>query len=79
MFDPIAKDFAYKDQNRGSGGGIMDTTAEGFAKSSKPELINSLTIAKGGPEELKSQLYRALITMRFREKRSFYRLSKQIC
>jgi four helix bundle protein len=56
--DPIAKDFRYKDQIRGSCGSIMDNIAEGFGRGSKLEFINSLTIAKGEAEELKLQLYR---------------------
>jgi four helix bundle protein len=56
--DPIAKDFRYKDQIRGSCGSIMDNIAEGFGRGSKLEFINALTIAKGEAEELKSQLYR---------------------
>ena len=58
--DPIVKDFRYKDQTRGSCGSIMDNIAEGFGRGSKLEFINSLTIAKGEAEELKSQLYRGL-------------------
>jgi four helix bundle protein len=58
--DPIAKDFRYKDQVRGSCGSVMDNIAEGFGRGSKLEFINSLTIAKGEAEELKSQLYRGL-------------------
>ena len=38
----------------------MDNIAEGFGRGSKLEFINSLTIAKGEAEELKSQLYRGL-------------------
>ena len=57
---PIAKDFRYKDQIRGSCGSVMDNIAEGFGRGSKLEFINSLTIAKGEAEELKSQLYRGL-------------------
>src|SRR5688572_14608819 len=58
--DPIAKDFRYKDQLRGTCGSIMDNIAEGFERGSKLEFINSLTIAKGEAGELKSQLYRGL-------------------
>jgi len=58
--DPIAKDFRYKDQLRGSCGSIMDNIAEGLERGSKPEFINSLTIAKGETREPKSQLYRGL-------------------
>ena len=58
--DPIAKDFRYKDQLRGSCGSIMDNIAEGFERGSKLEFINLLTIAKGEAGELKSQLYRGL-------------------
>ena len=36
----------------------MDNIAEGFGRGSKHEFVNSLTIAKGEAEELKSQLYR---------------------
>ena len=56
--EPIAKDFRYKDQLRGTCGSIMDNIAEGFGRGSKHEFINALTIAKGEAEELKSQLYR---------------------
>lgn len=58
--EPIAKDFRYKDQVRGTCGSIMDNIAEGFGRGSKLEFINCLTIAKGEVEELKSQLYRGL-------------------
>lgn len=65
--DPIAKDFRYKDQIRGSCGSVMDNIAEGFGRGSKLEFINSLTIAKGEAEELKSQLYRGLDNKYFSE------------
>lgn len=58
--EPISKDFRYKDQIRGSVASIMDNIAEGFGRGSKLEFVNSLTIAKGEGEELKSQLYRGL-------------------
>lgn len=58
--EPIAKDFRYKDQIRGTCGSIMDNIAEGFGRGSKLEFINCLTIAKGEAEELKSQIYRGL-------------------
>ena len=57
---PIAQDFRFKDQVRGSCGAIMDNIAEGFGRGSRLEFINSLSIAKGETEELKSQLYRGL-------------------
>lgn len=50
--DPIAKDFRFKDQLRGTCGSIMDNIAEGFERGSKLEFINSLTIAKGEAGEL---------------------------
>jgi four helix bundle protein len=56
--EPISTDYRYKDQLRGSCGSIMDNIAEGFGRGSKLEFINSLSIAKGEAEELKSQLYR---------------------
>jgi len=58
--EPIAKDFRFKDQIRGTCGSVMDNIAEGFGRGSKLEFINALTIAKGEAEELKSQLYRGL-------------------
>ncbi len=58
--EPIARDFRFKDQLRGSCGSIMDNIAEGFERGSKLEFINSHTIAKGEAGELKSQLYRGL-------------------
>ena len=63
--EPIAKDFRFKDQIRGSCGSIMDNIAEGFERGSKLEFINSLTIAKGEAGELKSQLYRGLDNLYF--------------
>lgn len=60
FLDPIAKDFRFKDQLRGTCGSVMDNIAEGFERGSKLEFINSLTIAKGEVGELKSQLYRGL-------------------
>ena len=38
----------------------MDNIAEGFGRGSKNEFVNSLTMAKGEAEELKSQLYRGV-------------------
>lgn len=58
--EPIASDYRIKDQLRESVGSIMDNITEGFDRSSKPEFINSLSIAKGESGELKSQLYRCL-------------------
>ena len=58
--EPIAKDFRYKDQIRGTSGSIMDNIAEGFGRGSKHEFVHSLTTAKGEAEELKSQLHRGL-------------------
>ncbi|MGZ5192258.1 MAG: four helix bundle protein [Flavisolibacter sp.] len=55
---PIASDYRFTDQIRGTCGSIMDNIAEGFGRGSRLEFINSLTIAKGETEELKSQLYR---------------------
>ena len=63
--EPIAKDFRFKDQIRGSCGSSMDKIAEGFERGSKLEFINSLTIAKGEAGELKSQLYRGLDNLYF--------------
>lgn len=65
--EPISKDFRYKDQIRGTSGAIMDNIAEGFGRGSKLEFVNSLTIAKGEAEELKSQLYRGLDVNYFSE------------
>ena len=60
FINPIAGDYRYKDQVRGSVGSVMDNIAEGFERGSKLEFINSLTIAKGEVGEYKSQLYRGL-------------------
>jgi four helix bundle protein len=38
----------------------MDNIAEGFARNSRPEFLNSLSISKGECGEVKSQLCRAL-------------------
>lgn len=58
--EPISKDFRFKDQIRGTCGFIMDNIAEGFGRGSRKEFINSLTVARGELDELKSQLYRSL-------------------
>lgn len=58
--DPIASDFRFKDQIRGSLGSIMDNIAEGFERGSKLEFINALGTSKGEVGELKSQLYRGI-------------------
>ncbi|OLY91237.1 four helix bundle protein [Cnuella takakiae] len=60
FLEPIKSDYRFKDQIRGSCGSMMDNIAEGFGRGSQYEFINSLTIAKGEAEELKSQLYRGL-------------------
>lgn len=65
--EPMAKDFRFKDQLRGTCGSIMDNLAEGFGSGSKHEFVNALTIAKGKAEELKSQLYRGLDIAYFSE------------
>ena len=65
--DPIAKDFRFKDQIRGTSGSIMNNIAEGFDRGSKHEFIHSLTTAKGEAEELKSQLYRGFDVHYFSE------------
>jgi four helix bundle protein len=65
--DPIAKDFRYKDQIRGTSGSIMDNIAEGFGRGSKHEFVHSLTTAKGEAEEFKSQLYRASMFIIFQK------------
>jgi four helix bundle protein len=78
--DPIAKDFRFKDQIRGSCGAIMDNIAEGFGRGSRLEFINALTIAKGEAEELKSQLYRGLDVHYFSASNfeAFYQLAELI-
>jgi four helix bundle protein len=78
--DPIANDFRFKDQIRGSTGSIMDNIAEGFERGSKFEFINSLTIAKGEAGELKSQLYRGLDNQYFSQElfEELYALANQL-
>jgi four helix bundle protein len=58
--DPIAKDYRFRDQVRGTSGSVMDNIAEGFGRGSKNEFIYSLGVAKGEVDELKSQCYRGL-------------------
>lgn len=65
--EPVASDFRFKDQIRGSCGAIMDNIAEGFGRGSKHEFVHALTTAKGEAEELKSQLYRGLDSGYFSE------------
>ncbi len=65
--EPIKSDFRFKDQIRGSLGSIMDNIAEGFERGSKLEFINALTTAKGEAGELKSQLYRGLDNLYFKQ------------
>ena len=67
FLEPLSKDFRFKDQLRGTCGSIMDNIAEGFGRGSRLEFINSLTIAKGEAEELKSQLYRGRDNQYFSE------------
>jgi four helix bundle protein len=78
--EPIARDFRYKDQIRGTCGSIMDNIAEGFERGSKLEFINSLTVAKGEAGELKSQLYRGLDNNYFPQSffNELYNLADQI-
>lgn len=78
--EPIAKDFRFKDQLRGSCGSIMDNIAEGFERGSKLEFINSLTIAKGEAGELKSQLYRGFDNCYFTQElfEELYNLTNKI-
>lgn len=64
---PIATDYRFKDQLRGTCGSIMDNIAEGFGRGSRLEFINSLATAKGEAEELKSQLYRGKDVQYFKE------------
>lgn len=58
FIEPIKSDYRFKDQIIGACGSMMDNIAEGFGRGSRNEFINSLTVAKGEAEELKSQLYR---------------------
>ena len=60
FIEPIASDFRFKDQLKGSLGSIMDNIAEGFERGSKLEFINALGTSKGEVGELKSQLYRGI-------------------
>lgn len=69
--EPIVKDFCYRDQLRSNYGYI----AEGFGRGSKLEFINSLTTAKGEPEELKSQLYRGIKYLSERLFKEFYEMT----
>lgn len=79
-FKPIANDFRFKDQLRGTCGSVMNNIAEGFERNSKLEFINSLTISKGEPGELKSQLYRGLDNKYFTQEQfsELYQLADQI-
>lgn len=78
-FKPIANDFRFKDQLRGTCGSVMNNIAEGFERNSKLEFINSLTISKGELGELKSQLYRGLDNKYFTQEQfsELYQLADQ--
>lgn len=65
--EPIAADFRYKDQIRGTRGSIMDNSADAFGRGSKHEFVNCLSIAKGEAEELTSQLDRGADVNEFSE------------
>jgi four helix bundle protein len=54
------REFRFKEQIKSAAGSVMDNIAEGFERSSRLEVINFLSIAKGSCGEVKSQLYRAL-------------------
>lgn len=53
------RDFRFADQMKSAAGSTMDNIAEGFARNSRLEFINSLGISKGEVGELQSQSYRA--------------------
>jgi len=77
---PILSDARFRDQLRGTCGSIMDNIAEGFGRGSRREFINSLTIARGETDELKSQLYRGTFlqyfsTIFFEE---FYQMAEEL-
>ena len=63
----FSRDFVLRDQICRAAISVMSNIAEGFGRGSKLEFINSLTIAKGEAEELKSQLYRGLDNKYFSE------------
>ncbi len=58
--EPLAKDFALRDQMRRASASIMSNIAEGFERSGSGEFIQYLAIAKGSSGEGRSQLYIAL-------------------
>ena len=51
------REFRFAEQMKLASGSIIDNIAEGFERSSRLEFVNSLSISKGEPGELKSQLY----------------------
>ena len=57
---PVSKDFRFRDQIRSSAGSVMDNIAEGFERSGQFELVNFLSISKGSPSEVRSQLHRGI-------------------
>lgn len=78
---PISADFRFKDQIRGTCGGVMDNIAEGFERRGRKEFIYHLGVASGELGELKSQLYRGLdndyfTTAQFDE---FYNDATELC
>ena len=59
------KEYRLAEQMKSSSGSIMDNIAEGFERSGRLELLNSISISKGELGELKSQLYRCLDDQNF--------------
>lgn len=55
----LKRDFGLKDQIMRSSESAMNNIAEGFGRASRLEFIQFLSISRGSPNELKSQITRS--------------------
>lgn len=64
----LGDNYALRNQMDRSSGSIMDNIAEGFGRAGNKEFHNFLSYSKGSCTELKSQIYKSLISKEQYEK-----------